>query len=60
VRAGGKEVEGELVHSTQGTRRTSAPALWVFYPLAPLPKGVSVEVQWTSKGGSESVTFQPQ
>ncbi len=57
VTVGGKPVEGKLVHATQGTRRTAAPGMWVFYPYAPLPKGSTVSVTWTLKGKDESLTF---
>jgi len=57
VAVGGKPVEGKLVHATQGTRRTAAPGMWVFYPYAPLPKGSTVSVTWTLKGKDETLTF---
>ena len=56
VMSGGKPVEGKFVHATQGTRRTAAAGMWVFYPFAPLPKGEAT-VKWTVKGEAESFPF---
>ncbi len=56
VTSGGKPVEGKLVHSTQGSRRVAAAGMWVFYPLAPLPKGEAT-VKWTTRGEAESFPF---
>jgi hypothetical protein len=44
----GTEVEG-FVHVADGgaNRRTSAPGMVVFYPFAPLRRGVEVEAVWT-------------
>ncbi len=58
VLVGGQQVVGKLVRANFGSRRVSAPGLWVFYPFDPLPKGVDIAVKWTTKTGSESVTFQ--
>lgn len=57
VRAGTEAVAGVLVHATEGSRRVAAPGLWVFWPFAPLKKGVDITVTWTVNGRAETVTF---
>jgi Cysteine-rich secretory protein family len=58
VTINGQEVKGVLVSADAGhNRRTSAPGLWVFYPLDPLRKGVDIVVDWKVSGKDQKVTF---
>ncbi|GAB4163633.1 MAG: hypothetical protein Fur0037_29190 [Planctomycetota bacterium] len=55
---GDREVEGVLVRASSGrSRRTSAPGLWVYYPLDPLKRGVDHEVLWTHGQATHRVVF---
>jgi hypothetical protein len=58
VTANGEEVKGVLWNAGSGhSRRSSAPGMYVFYPLDPLKKGVEIKVKWTFTGGSYDATF---
>jgi hypothetical protein len=58
LRVGKDLVEGVLHFASGGGRRACAPGLIVFYPLAPLRRGMLHHVQWTGIGGPGGIKYE--